>query len=99
MDRAVKSGVLVAGITAALGFFNGNLDLMTAAMDGALMAGSVFVADLAHFSSMLPNSVSPSLVAGTTYTAVQYLKGDHHYVTNLAVGSAGDYLVDAMHSE
>jgi hypothetical protein len=96
-QRAVTSGALVAVITAGVGFMSGRLDLMVAAMDGALMAASVLAADVVHLNDFVPSIVPPSATAGAVYAAAQaVVRGDNNYVINAAVGAAGDYVADAM---
>lgn len=95
--RAISSGVLVAGITAALGFMTGNLNLAVAAIDGGIMAGSVAAADVVHLSDMTPGFVSPSLVAGGVYAGAQAIvRGDRNYIMNTLIGSAADYAADSV---
>jgi len=97
MQRAITSGALVAVITAGVGFMSGRVDLVVAAMDGALMAASVYAADVVHLNSFVPSVVPPSVTAGAVYAAAQaVVRGDNNYVINAAVGAAGDYVSDAM---
>ena len=96
--RAVSTGALVAAITAGVQYFTGGqFNVMVAAVDGGIMAGSVAAADAVTLYRFIPSMVPASVVAGGVYAAGQYfIRKDKNYVMNVGVGAAADYLVDAV---
>lgn len=96
--RAVSSGTLVAAITAGVQYMTGApLNLMGAAVDGGIMAGSVAAADTVALYRFIPPILPASAVAGGVYAAGQFfIRKDKNYLMNVAVGGAADFLIDSM---
>lgn len=100
INRAGMSAALWVIMMGGLAFAVGaEVNLMQAATDGAIVAGSALAADALHgVSGMVATRTTSAVATGAIFTAVQAVRGDNSYIVNFCGAAGNDYAVDVLAS-